>query len=710
METAPWAAVNLSSHWRWGILRLRACIGAAFALACVLAGPASRPALADPPYSWADPPLLCSVQVSSYCVAQPSGSTEDNASSPIRIDMPTMRVVLNENVAPGVPEGTTGTVTFTITDFGSPLPGYSWLSPVKWPTTGMGMTAIPGKSAEPLEQIDLWQQDYLTHGVLEACQGKRSCTFVTDEDPEGGWYIAGTNLPTGFAGVVGRTAENAPTTSFSAVYVPQPGEDLDPPYVEVATTGSGVTTKAVAQAQDPGGQAMTLLWDFGDGTTQAGSFGQVVSHTYSAPGDFDVTAIATATDGRMHSVSESAKVQPPRPILQAVARNGTDTTGVAAGTLQGWPEGAKATVWYGTAGCPPNPDDEYTPTDGASIDAFATAEGTVSMDFNYLVPEADAFVLEAEAENPAGPYGSTVLTHRVSDCVEMTPGPVHETTAATAIGATEVPVDSAGVPVGNLAVIDAGADDKKQDLAEQREVTGHGSLLVSALDRAHPLGAKVIDAGLPLEPYVLPGPPEDPTLGAFDPQCSDGFDNDGDGLTDFAADPGCDAPGDNAEIDPAPDPGPDPGPTLDLGPGPTLGSSPGLSPAPGPVAEPSNTYSVKGTRVLSKRGVVTLSVEVPGPGKITGKATAKVPAALLAARRKGRKRSITVAAQTLRPKAAGVVKLKLKARKRAKRLLRHKGKLRANVRITYTPTGGTPRTQKRKVTFKLGKRQGRKKR
>jgi hypothetical protein len=56
------------------------------------------------------------------------------------------------------------------------------------------------------------------------------------------------------------------------------------------------------------------------------------------------------------------------------------------------------------------------------------------------------------------------------------------------------------------------------------------------------------------------------------------------------------------------------------------------------------------------------------------------------------------------------VKLKLKVREGAKRLLRRKGKLHASVRITYTPTGGTPRTQKREVTFKLGRRQGRKRR
>jgi ELWxxDGT repeat protein len=138
-------------------------------------------------------------------------------------------------------------------------------------------------------------------------------------------------------------------------------------------------------------------------------------------------------------------------------------------------------------------------------------------------------------------------------------------------------------------------------------------------------------------------------------------------------------------------------------------TDPNPTPSPGVGAAPSNAYSVKGTKA-SKRGIVTLSVEVPGPGTLTGTATAKVPTALLAAKRRGRKRKITLAKKTLRPTAAGVVKLKLKARKRAKRALRRKRKLRASLRITYTPTGGTPRTQKRKVTFKLGKPKRRKRR
>jgi MYXO-CTERM domain-containing protein len=63
-----------------------------------------------------------------------------------------------------------------------------------------------------------------------------------------------------------------------------------------------------------------------------------------------------------------------------------------------------------------------------------------------------------------------------------------------------------------VAVIDAGAAAGLRDLAEQRVVTGHGSLLVAPLDRTHPLGGYVFDAGEPLDPYVLPDPPPDPTL------------------------------------------------------------------------------------------------------------------------------------------------------------------------------------------------------
>lgn len=493
------------------------------AVALVMAGfgLTSHSALADVSISWFDPPPLCTEQPGTGCVAQPNPKYDPSVSSPILIDMPTMRLDINETVTGGIPEleDVTGVVTFTITDGGSTPSGYRFTE-AEWPLR-ISLYPIADKSDPSAFHFSVYQRQWVIDGTRDDCEGKITCTYVTEESPPlpAGWFIAGGAngyvVQKGGLTSFGNPGPNAATGSMSAVYIPQV-EDLDPPYVEIETTGSGLTAKAIAQAQDPGEQAMSLHWDFGDGATQVGSFGAVVTHVYATPGDFVITAIATAADGRKGSASSPAMVLPPRPILQAVARNGSSTTGVAAGTLQGWPDGAMAEVRYWTGGCPVDPDIDYEFADGFSVDAKPTAESTVSMDFNYLDPAANAFVLLAEALVPAGP-SDTVEIRQVSECVEMTPGRVYETTAETTIGATEMPVDSASVPIGNVVVIDAGADDSKQDLSEQREVTGHGSLFVAPLDRGHPSGAYVIDAGQPLAPYVLPPPPEEPVLGLDGP-------------------------------------------------------------------------------------------------------------------------------------------------------------------------------------------------
>ena len=495
-------------------------VGSAAALAVAAAVLPTQSTTADVIFSQFDPPPLCSVHPGTGCVAQPNYTKYTSSlASPILIDMPTMRVDINETVTGGVPalEDVTGIVTFTITDGGATPPPYTFRE-AEWPAV-MSLLPIPDKSDPTADGFAIYQRQWVIDGSLYDCEGKITCTYVTDDSPSPGWYIAGGAngylvqkggcLVNQFTDCFGDGTGKGSTGSLSAVYIPQV-DDLDPPYVEVATTGSGLIAKAIAQAVDPGHQAMSLRWDFGDGTTTLGSFGGVASHTYAAPGAYVITATATAADGRMSSASVSAKVQPPMPILQAVARVDSGTTGVAAGALQGWPANPRASVRYWTDGCPVNPDVDYQYAPGFA-EARATDEGTVSMDFNYLDPAANAFVLVATARVPAGPY-DTVEVHGVSECAEMSPGTTYQTTAATAADATEVPVDSASVPVGNVAVVDAGADDAKQDLAEQRVVTGHGSLLVAALDRPHPSGAYVIDAGAPLEPYVMPGPPPDPTL------------------------------------------------------------------------------------------------------------------------------------------------------------------------------------------------------
>jgi hypothetical protein len=80
-----------------------------------------------------------------------------------------------------------------------------------------------------------------------------------------------------------------------------------------------------------------------------------------------------------------------------------------------------------------------------------------------------------------------------------------------------------------------------------------------------------------------------------------------------------------------------------------------------------------------------LSLNLPGPGTLT----------VGDAKKKKSLKSSTIAVA-----GAGAVTVKLKLTKGAKQLLRQKGKLSVKGAITFTPTGGDPNTQKKKLKFK----------
>jgi hypothetical protein len=69
-------------------------------------------------------------------------------------------------------------------------------------------------------------------------------------------------------------------------------------------------------------------------------------------------------------------------------------------------------------------------------------------------------------------------------------------------------------------------------------------------------------------------------------ECNDGFDNDGDGLTDFPDDPGCRRPRDNSELDPIPPPPPPPPQPQPPPPPPPPAPVPPPVPAPQPPPPP----------------------------------------------------------------------------------------------------------------------------
>jgi hypothetical protein len=101
---------------------------------------------------------------------------------------------------------------------------------------------------------------------------------------------------------------------------------------------------------------------------------------------------------------------------------------------------------------------------------------------------------------------------------------------------------------------------------------------------------------------------------------------------------------------------------------------------------PDNTFSLGGTTRNKKKGTATLTVNVPNPGELTGSGKdVKVAGAAVISK------TVT---------APGDVKLTIRAKGRKKRKLNDTGKVKVNPKITYTPTGGDPSTQSKRLKLK----------
>ena len=114
--------------------------------------------------------------------------------------------------------------------------------------------------------------------------------------------------------------------------------------------------------------------------------------------------------------------------------------------------------------------------------------------------------------------------------------------------------------------------------------------------------------------------------------------------------------------------------------------------------DPDNGFTVVGRPRTTKNGNVALTLDLPGPGKVAAKATADVPAGLLA--RASAKKRLVVAKRTVTVANAGKLRLTLKPTKAAKKAIQRRGQLRAKVRIAYTPNGGTARSVAKFATFR----------
>ncbi|MEJ7751194.1 MAG: hypothetical protein WKF32_07085, partial [Thermoleophilaceae bacterium] len=116
---------------------------------------------------------------------------------------------------------------------------------------------------------------------------------------------------------------------------------------------------------------------------------------------------------------------------------------------------------------------------------------------------------------------------------------------------------------------------------------------------------------------------------------------------------------------------------------------PGGGGTPPPVV-PSNRFSIVRFTTRSRTGTGQFRVRVPARGTLTLRANARPGG-----------RRIKVDAVRLTFSRSGTYSLNIKPGRVAKRVLRRRGKLRINVKITFTPRGGRARSITRTVTLRL---------
>jgi hypothetical protein len=120
--------------------------------------------------------------------------------------------------------------------------------------------------------------------------------------------------------------------------------------------------------------------------------------------------------------------------------------------------------------------------------------------------------------------------------------------------------------------------------------------------------------------------------------------------------------------------------------------NPSVAGTSGPIAvSPSNAFSFGKLKRNTHNGTATLTVDVPGPGKLTLSGKGVFPQRPIASRLGTRARAVST---------AGPVKLTVKATGKAKKKLRKTGKAKVNVKVTFTPTGGSPASKSKTVKLK----------
>ncbi len=114
-----------------------------------------------------------------------------------------------------------------------------------------------------------------------------------------------------------------------------------------------------------------------------------------------------------------------------------------------------------------------------------------------------------------------------------------------------------------------------------------------------------------------------------------------------------------------------------------------------PPVKPSNAFSLLRKSISSKTGGASVSVKLPGAGKLEVIGTAK----------KGKKQ-IKVGRTVLNASRAGTFNLTLKPSAAAMKVLKETGKLPVRLKLIFTPTGGDESNSTSSLTLKLTQKKG----
>jgi len=100
---------------------------------------------------------------------------------------------------------------------------------------------------------------------------------------------------------------------------------------------------------------------------------------------------------------------------------------------------------------------------------------------------------------------------------------------------------------------------------------------------------------------------------------------------------------------------------------------------------PTNVFTLRGVNPHRKKGTATLKVSVPNPGELvlSGNGVKGV----------GATRAVAVT-------TPGIVRLPIRAKGKKRETLNETGRVRVKLKVTYTPTGGDPSTQSRKLKLR----------